>query len=50
MFVLLHTFRIALALRDDGGLNIRREPTAGLRGNRLLLAAQREGILIGAPT
>ena len=48
MLVAVDDDRIALALRDLDRDDLRREPAVGLRRRGLLLAAQREGVLVVA--
>ncbi len=48
MLVPVDDDRIALALRDLDRDDLRREAAVGLRGRGLLLAAQREGVLVRA--
>ena len=42
------TTGVALALRDRHRRDLLRQPAVGLRGDRLVLAAHREGVLVGA--
>ena len=46
MLVLVDDQRVALALRDGDRDDLGGETAVGLRGGRLLLAAQREGVLV----